>query len=551
MPTYAADPRRGARKGSAVPSTGPSTGPSTATARRGRRAARLLVLAVLLGLGLLSGTAALAQDAEAFGDLDPARHVYDATGSSLDPAQVADLEQRIAGLRSTGADVVVYVRALDASSDDTFDQVEALQQAWVATSGAAEDTAAAILVNRDPDDPGEARAGIFVGRTFAEGNVPDGEQRDIVEDALIPPLRDADVHTALAAGLDRLGDSIRNGPPVSAFEEFAAGAATGWLPWTALGLAAAGLVAGLLLHRGRSRGRRGPVEPTTRRPGDLSPALVGALVAGGPPPQVVPAVLLDLAARGAVAIEPESEGGLVSTPTVRVRLLHRDEVRDDVERAVWDQLAEAAEDGVVPSKRLTALAGGSGKVRDAVRGELRGRGWLDPRAGGVQVALAVIAALALLAGIAAIVLSAAGGGPPLAWVGAVALIAVSIAAFVMLATYPSLTADGQDAAAPWLAYRDGVKRAAKDRDAQLDLDAALPDAVAMGLGDALGDRLEAATEAGVPLRAFTTPSAADAAHLAAFPWWIAFTSSTTSASGAGSTVSGTGAGGGGGAAGST
>jgi uncharacterized membrane protein YgcG len=520
---------------------------STASSRRPHPLARPLALALLVVISVLVGTPALAQDAESFPDLDPARHVYDQTGSSLDAAQVADVEQRVDRLSAAGADVVVVVRALDASSDDTFDQVEALQQEWVLISGSDQDRAAAVLVNRNPDDPTDARAGLFVGRTFAEGNVPEDEQVDIVEDALIPPLRDGDVRGGLVAALDRLESSIRSGPPVSAFDRFAAGAASSWLPWTAIGLAAVGLVASLVLHRGRSRTHRGPQEPTTRRPDDLSPALGGALVAGGPPMQVVPAVLLDLAGRGALVIEAESEGGWASSPKVRVRLVDRGRVRDDVERAVWDQLAEKAEDGVVSSSHLASAATWSGPVRDAVRTQMRERKWLDPRASLARALLAVIASVALLAGVFAMLLSGVGGGPLLAWVGVVALLAVAVTAFVFLVTYSALTPAGLEAALPWTAYRDGLKQAAKDSDARIDLDVVLPDAVALGLGDALGDRLKSATEAGVPLRAFAS---SDDSHVAVFPWWIAFTSSTAGTSSSG-TVSGGGAGGGGGAAGST
>ncbi|HZG88783.1 MAG TPA: TPM domain-containing protein [Pseudonocardia sp.] len=512
---------------------------------------RLLVLALLVALAWLPGGPALAQDAESFDGLEAGRHVYDETGS-LGPAQVADLETRIAGVRSAGADVVVWVRALDADSDETFDQVEALQQAWVDQTGADQDTAAAILVNRNPDDPTDARAGIFVGRTFAEGNVPENEQRAIVEDALIPPLRDGDVYASLGAGLDRLGNSIRNGPPVSAFDRFAASAAAGWLPWTALAVAVAGLAGALLLFGRRSRveGRTTP-EPTTRRPGDLPPALAGALVGGGPTAGVLPAVLLDLAGRGAIAIEAESEGnGWGSSPKVRVRLLDRALVRDDIERAVWDRLTELAEGDVVDSSGLTKLSSSAGPVREAVRAELRGRGWLDPDAHGVQIGLTVIGAVTALAAIAAIVLAAAGGGPLAAWLGVAALVVAAVAAFWFLAVYPTLTKAGQYEAAPWTAYRDGLKRAAADEGARLDLDTALPDAVAMDIGAALGDRLKAATEAGEPLRAFSGGTSGNA-HLATFPWWIAFSTSTAGSMSGTGTVSGGGVGGGGGAAGST
>jgi hypothetical protein len=372
-----------------------------------------------------------------------------------------------------------------------------------------------------------------------------------VEDALIPPLREGDVPTALAAALDRLGSSIRNGPPVSAFEVFAASATRTWVPWTAPVVAAAGLAGALLLFGRRSRPRHlRSSEPTTRRPGDLPPALAGALVGGGPAAGTVPAVVLDLAGRGAVAIEAESEGGWGSSPRVRVRLVDGDLVRDDVERAVWDRLADVADGGVVDSGGLTRAAGSTGPVHEAVRAELRERGWLDPRAHGARIGLTAIGAVTLLGAIAAAVLAGAGGGPPPAWTGVAALVVVAVLAFGFLAAHPTLTATGQEAAAPWIAYRDGLRTAARDGRAPLDLDTALPDAVAMGIGDALGDRLEAATGAGVPVRAFSAGTDGSA-HLATFPWWIAFTGTTAGGTSSSATVSGGGAGGGGGAAGST
>ncbi|MBW0093642.1 TPM domain-containing protein, partial [Pseudonocardia sp. KRD-188] len=203
--------------------------------------AALAVLGVLLAL-VLAAPAALAQEDDVFPGLEPGVRVYDETGSSLTPAQTADLQGRLDALRATGADAVVLVRALDASSDDTFDQVEALQQAWAARTGADQDTAVAILVNRNPDDPTDARAGVFVGRTFDDGNVPQDEQEAIVEDALIPPLRDGDVHGSLVAGIGRLSDSIRFGPPVSAAEQWAASASRSWLPTAAVVAALVALV---------------------------------------------------------------------------------------------------------------------------------------------------------------------------------------------------------------------------------------------------------------------------------------------------------------------
>ncbi|WP_300014304.1 TPM domain-containing protein [Pseudonocardia sp.] len=505
------------------------------------------VLAVLLAV-LVTAPAALAQEADRFPGLEPGVRVYDETGSSLTPEQTSDLQDRLDALRDTGADAVVLVRALDASSEDTFDQVEALQQAWVARTGADQDTAVAILVNRDPDDPQEARAGIFVGRTLDDGNVPRDEQEDIVEDALIPPLREGDVHASLVAGIERLSDSIRFGPPVSAAEQWAADASRSWLPTAALAAALVALTGAFGLFRGRRTTDRTPGKPTTRRPGDLPPAVAAALVAGGPPSSPTPAVLLDLATRGAVDIEPESDGGTFSSPKVQVRLRDEGLLRDDVDRAVWRGLADRADGEVVDSTALGKVVRDPSAVRTALRNRLVAQGWLDEAARVPRAWLAVIAVLGWVLLVAGFVVGAIGEAPWPAWVALGGLAVAALAATVLATTYPSLTIAGQNAAVGWIAYRDGLKAAAEDEHADLDLDAVLPDAVALDLAGALEDRMKAAAESGQVVRAFG--AAGHSAQLATFPWWIAF-NSTAGTSASGTTVSGGGAGGGGGAAGST
>lgn len=315
------------------------------------------LVALLVVMLLPSGSLAMsaAQAPTAFPDLDAGQRVYDETGSSLTPEQIADLQRQIEGLRAIGADVIVYVRGFDASPDDTLDQVKALQQAWVATSGADQDTAVAILINRNPDDPNDARAGIFVGSTYDDGNVPRGEQRHIVDDALIPPLRDGDVYGSLTAGLSRLEDDIRNGPPPkarNAFERWSSDAAGSWLPWAGVGLAVAGLGAAWAAFSKRQTVERPAPVPTTDRPGTIAPALAGALTAGSPQASAASATLLDLATRGALEIEPEGEGGVFSRPKVQVRLVDGGLVSDDVEDVVWQQLESRAENGVVSSDDL-------------------------------------------------------------------------------------------------------------------------------------------------------------------------------------------------------
>ncbi|WP_370323834.1 hypothetical protein [Euzebya sp.] len=512
----------------------------------------VVALVALLVLGL--ATAASAQSPTDFPGLEAGQRVVDLTGSSLSETEVADLRERFEALSAAGVDGVAVVRALDASPEETLEQVEALQQAWVARTGAAAETAAAFLINRNPDDPTDARAGVFVGPELREGNVGEDEQVAIVEQALIPPLRDGDVHASLAAGIDRLATSAVEGPPVSAAEVWAAEAARGWVLWAALAAAVALVAAAGLVHRRRTTIDAGDVSPTTARPGDLPPAVVAALLAGSPQATAIPATVLDLATRGAVAIEVEDPDVDADEAKAQVRLLDRARLRDDVEVAVWGALEEAAEDGLVRPDELAALAGSDAQVDAAVEARMRAEGWLDPRARANRGWLGVIVGVAAVLLLAVIVIAALGESP-LGLVGAGALAVAAITALVLFTTYSRLSAEGQQTAVGWQAYRAGLGEAVHDDRMPLDLDAVLPDLVALELAHEADDRIEAAGEAGQTLAAFT-PAAGGSTGFSPAMYvvlWSGFQSSTASAStaGAGSTVSGIGVSGGGGAAGST
>lgn len=343
-----------------------------------RRVITLIAVAVIALLPLT----ATAQSGTEFSGLESGQRVYDRTQTSLDSSQIADLQQRLDELLSTGADAIVYVRELNVTPEQTLAQVEALQQSWVRRTGADQDTAIAILINRNPGDPNDARAGVFVGPTFNDGNVDEDEQLAIVDAALIPPLRDGDVHGSLVAGVDRLTSSIRNGPPQSAFENWSATAANIWLPWVAIVVALAGLAAAVGLFRRRQTTDIAERHPTTMRPGDLSPALAAALALGGPQASAVPATLLDIAGRDALTIEPEKEGGFLRTATVQVRLVDAQPIRGESESVVWQQLQERAAGDLVSSKALQKLAASPKPILDAVRDQMSAEGWLDPNAWG-------------------------------------------------------------------------------------------------------------------------------------------------------------------------
>ena len=110
--------------------------------------------------------------------------------------------------------------------------------------------------------------------------------------------------------------------------------------------------------------------------------------------------------------------------------------------------------------------------------------------------------------------------------------------------YPDTSGRGERAAAPWRAYRDALKRAARDATLPLDLDAALPDAVAFGAASALDRRLKVASKAGyAPAWFVRHPSMGTDAGF--FPIWVAFHASAapSSTSGGGAASGGGGAGG--------
>lgn len=517
--------------------------------RSNRATMAALGVAVLAVLLTVAPGPASAQD-EDFGDLG-AERVVDATGTSLSEDEVGQIEQRLDDLEAEGVTGVAYVRALDADPDDTLDQVEELHERWADAAGADPDTAVAFLINRNPDDPNDARAAIFVGTTLHDDAIPSSEQEDIVDEALIPPLRDGDVAASFLAGIDRvLVRAIEGPPPPSAAEVRAAEAATSWLPVVGVLVALVLTAAALRLFGRRTTADVPEAQATLTRPGDLPPAVAAAVLRGAPQLTSVSATILDLAARGALVIEPGEEGGRFSDPAIRIRLADRIIIQGPTEESVWATLEEHAEAGVVSSKALQSL-GVPKPVRTAVTEEMQRRDWLNPEARRPRIWLTIICTIATAASIATFVVMAIGSEPIPSVFVAAGLLAVAIMAGTFAATYSPLSVAGQTESARWRAYLAGIETAAKDEDPHLDLDAVLADAVAFGVDASLSDRLEAASEAGVTLRAFS--GAGHDAAVLGFPWWVAFTATTrTSADGGSSaTVSGASAGGGGGAAGST
>ena len=342
--------------------------------------------------------------------------------------------------------------------------------------------------------------------------------------------------------------SIVDGPPTNAFEEFAADVGSTWYPWVGVGAALLLGAVSVLVFRRRATTDRPDMTSTTVRPSvDLTPGLAGGFGSGGPQASVVPATLLDLAARDALDIEPESEGGTFSKPKIQVRLLDRKVLSDDVETALWAELEDRAESGVVSSKELGKLTQKPKPVRDVIAGQMQDRGWLDPTANTKRAPLLVVAIIAIALGILSAAIAGAGGHVAVVF-AIVALFVVGIGSIAMFGAFSRMSQIGIEAALPWKAYQQGLEDTAKDEGATMDLDAVLADAIALDVGRHLGDRLESANENGEAIRAFTSQhSGTTGVDVGVFPWWIAFNSVVASSSGGGAVAGG----GAGGAAGST
>ncbi|MGB6021477.1 MAG: TPM domain-containing protein [Ornithinimicrobium sp.] len=535
---------------------------STSPSRTGRWIVGVVVLVVVLVAVVAVIVGVLGdEDPPAFGSLSAEQQVYDETGTSITAEAQATIEGRIREVeRQDDVEIVAYVRALDASAEDTLDQVADLQQQWSSAAGVDEERTVAILVNRNPDDPEDARAGIYAGAELADGPLPEDDQADIVDQGLIPPLAGGDVAGSLVDGLAQLEATLQRDTTPNAFQRWAASAGGTWAPWVSLVGALAALMAALRIFRKRVSVTVPEQAPTTRRPGDLPPAVGGALALGGPAGSSLPATVIDLAGRGVLRIEPEPDGVPedqrdeeqakgAKVEAVQIRLGEPGVLRAPVEKVVWRELAAHATHDVVRGKALAKVSQKTGPVRDAVRHEMTERGWINPEASRAKNSLGVVVALMILLVAADLVLLAAGEALMML-VGLIPATLVLLTAVVMIVRFSTLSGPGQQSAVPWRAYREGLVAAAKDPHATLDLDVAVPDLIATGRGAEIEQLLARAGERGQTLAAFAGLGAGQDTLMV--PFWTVYAGAFM-ASGAGTagTVTGAAGGAGGGAAGST
>lgn len=545
-----------------------------ATRSQGRRStgavARGAILFVLLLSGLLLGGASV-RAADPYGAPVPGRHIYDRSGL-LTHAEIAHLEGRAAAVQRADAPVAVYLQVKEAGYAATAHDAQALMDRWDVESRPGAKDGLVIFLNLKPGNPRHGQVTLYAGsrHTGAGGPLPRDELQRIYADVMQPLLAQGRTAAGIGAGLDAVQSDLVYGPlsvqqpdPAQrAYAVFARGAthvlavlATVSLPF-AVQSAAATFAGGpmnplamlvtvalalwaMWLWRARARPVRDGAA-TVAPPNDLAPAAAGALVKRGVDDAQAEATILDLARRGALAIEPASHRRFRKKAQVRLRDYAA--VRDTVEDSLWRTLTGAADPaGVVSPKKLSRMRKRKrwAAVAEALRSELQARGLFDPRAKARRRLLHGAGVGALLLAVAALVVAIIGAMEG----GALTVVLLALAGIMILrlgAAYPETTAEGEQAAALWRGYRAGLRDRAPDLTSELNLDDALPYAVAMEDTAVFDKRLAQASAAGyVPAWLGWTRGNA-VADGEFYPYWIAFHSSVSSSS-ASSTSSSSGA----------
>jgi uncharacterized membrane protein YgcG len=483
---------------------------------------RLPILPMLMLVLFMAATQVFA--ASDFGTPTPGQRVYDRAGV-LTAAETQTLERRAADLTASGTPVVVYLRTQDATQTQTRNDASDLMDAWNVQSAPDARDGLVLFLNLRPDDPRHGQAALYAGRRYVDdGTLSDNVLQRIFERDMQPALADGRLADGIAAGLEASGHAIATGPPPpSPLQQTAANLSR-------VPLNIASTIVGLLLvlwafaiWRGRPRASI-PESPTTVLPEQLAPALAGALATGHVRDEQLEATILDLAARGALSIEPVTEKLLlVERKQIRIRLDKPSLASGPTEEAVWAGLqTEADADGFVQPKRIASVRRRWPAARKALTHDLEARGWFDPRVTAHRAPLfiggAVAFALAVAGAIVALI-----GDEVIGVIGPLVLALAGIVALAFAAGYPSVTIEGANAGVAWRGYRAGLRQARNVSELPFDLGEALPYAVAMGARAQVDGHLKRASANGYAPAWFVCDSAAQPTGF--YPYWVVLHSS--------------------------
>ena len=472
------------------------------------------------------------------------KHIYDCA-HLLMPGEIVDLETLAAAVDRAGAPTVVYLQARDATAQQALQDAIDLMGRWNVESRPGAHDGFVMLFDLQPGNLRHGKVALFAGeKHYQHGNLPQAELDRIRTDVMTPLLADEETAAGIAAGLQMVAHDLRYGPPPPPAAQVAA-ANFGRIPFNVLGAIFAGVVAWLAMRLGRKAPVSGASDGvglgSLAEPGDLSPALAGALIAGRVRDRQVEATILDFARRGLLVIEPAREH------KVRVRLLRDDhelDKGDEFEREVWQALnGQADGQRVLSSADLGRLRQSWPWAKTLLRRELMERGWFNPEAAAARRRPLYLAGTVGIIGAVVALIVVAISHEAWAVIGLGLFAAAGVFAFVRGYAVPDTTVEGELAAAPWRGYLATVK----DQSYEPKLDTDLPYIVGLGLLGALTPRLKAASERGYSPAWFRAPEGQHGGQpepvLGFYPYWIAFHSGVTPTS-SGSGYSGGSAGGG-------
>jgi hypothetical protein len=206
-------------------------------------------------------------------------------------------------------------------------------------------------------------------------------------------------------------------------------------------------------------------------PGDLPPAIVGAITGSGASPAWPGALatLLDLGRRGVITIEESPERKWYRGRDFIIRLLSQPSTLRPHERGLLAILFETKK-GPRASVKVSQLSGSLSsqlkKFSEPLKDEMGQAGLLSPARQRVKDQFNVAGVIALAAGIvgviaAALLISVVGGWAFLVPFG---LIGVSIAAFIMAASFSPLSDEGAQEAGRWRGFRLYLEDVLKGRE---------------------------------------------------------------------------------------
>lgn len=479
----------------------------------------------------------------------PGKFVYDTAGV-LSPAQRSGLEAQADSLRRAGVPAIVYIREGDRSSNQTMDDAMSLMESWDVESAPGAKDGFVIFINLKPGDLKHGSAAIYAGKSLHDRSLPQYELDRIYSDQMAPLLKQGDFAGAIGTVLTTVQRDVTFGPPPppppSAFERFSADTTRGPIsPVNLIGLLLA-VVGAVLTTRLLQPAVRPSEAPTARTtpPGNLPPAVAGALVAGSASDNgLMQATLFDFAARGALAVEP------ISDDKVRIHLLGDLRPNSDWETALWETLRlQAGEHGSIEHDEIAKLQSHWDAPKEQLHDALVNRGWFDATVPSRRRTLYATGAILFLLGIGGLILAAA-GAQPVGAVGGGLLAITGVTIFILAARMRENSSAGEVEALPWRGLQRGLEIFGKEWDDPLDLDMVMPYAVALGVAKSLEKRFEAASDEGYQPIWLGPMQFRGSSNISSYMCWAAINSAITPAStgagfsGAGAAAGGAGAGG--------